>query len=542
MIRLIVILLFCTTLSPWLLAQPPANTNLTSSSQFFDGEPLMKVNPNDPSNMVVAWMGVTPQPTFRLSIKTKVTFNGGRTWDVSHLNTLPHFDPDHRSADPVMAWDRTGRLYLGYIDFEPNNDSAVIPLFVSTDQGRNWQQVSTIWQGTEANGRVPVDRPWLRVDNSGASSQGTLYITTMPPAWIAPPKRPYLKVSTDQGQSWSNYRFLDTAGALVGPNIAKPMAAPAVKANGHFVAAYPSYKPSQNLQPQYFLAESADKGNSLTHKSFLTGVDFARQSDTSNFKLGCRLVAHPTDPDKLLFAYIGANQGDNDVFVVYSEDGGQSWSQPVRVNDDPVGNGAAQDLVWASYSPSGEVAVTWRDRRQGSGSGFYQPVDIYGAISKDNGATFDDNIRISDTTAAFDSILLQSGNDFHTNRLIEDTLYTVWGSKVHNKLDIYFARTQVDTSTGTQIHKLTTEHMPWFELAPNPVRQQLTLQPSQRAAKADDVRLLIFNLQGQKVYEKNEPFHAVRDIPVHNWPGGMYQVSLWWDGELLQTKKLQVLP
>ena len=47
-----------------------------------------------------------------------------------------------------------------------------------------------------------------------------------------------------------------------------------------------------------------------------------------------------------------------------SRDRGQTWSDPVRVNDDEVGNGAAQMFTWMAIDPGdGSVNIVFYDRR-----------------------------------------------------------------------------------------------------------------------------------------------------------------------------------
>src|SRR5207249_8203130 len=56
--------------------------------------------------------------------------------------------------------------------------------------------------------------------------------------------------------------------------------------------------------------------------------------------------------------------GDPDVFVAHSRDQGATWSEPVRVNDDPKGNGKAQLFTWMAVDPAdGSVNVIFFDRR-----------------------------------------------------------------------------------------------------------------------------------------------------------------------------------
>ena len=84
--------------------------------------------------------------------------------------------------------------------------------------------------------------------------------------------------------------------------------------------------------------------------------------------------------------------GDYDILLSKTTNGGLSWSAPIRVNDDAVNNGIDQDMVWADFSPSGKLAVAWRDRRL-SGIGSTVPFDIYFAISSDSANSFSSNYR-----------------------------------------------------------------------------------------------------------------------------------------------------
>ena len=83
--------------------------------------------------------------------------------------------------------------------------------------------------------------------------------------------------------------------------------------------------------------------------------------------------------------WIDERHGDPDVFVMRSGDLGASWSAPVRVNDDPVGNGAAQFFTWMAVDPAdGSVNVVFYDRRGLDGT----MTGVTLARSLDGGRTF----------------------------------------------------------------------------------------------------------------------------------------------------------
>ena len=72
---------------------------------------------------------------------------------------------------------------------------------------------------------------------------------------------------------------------------------------------------------------------------------------------------------RLYVNWIDARNGDPDVFVMSSGDGGETWSTAVRVNDDPIKNGKVQFFTWMSVDPiDGSVNTVFYDRRDTEGA------------------------------------------------------------------------------------------------------------------------------------------------------------------------------
>jgi hypothetical protein len=81
--------------------------------------------------------------------------------------------------------------------------------------------------------------------------------------------------------------------------------------------------------------------------------------------------------------WIDERNGDADVFVSASRDGGKTWSAPVRVNDDP--KGFAQMFTWLAVDPvDGSLNVVFHDRRGLKG----KMTGVTLARSVDGGKTF----------------------------------------------------------------------------------------------------------------------------------------------------------
>ncbi len=81
----------------------------------------------------------------------------------------------------------------------------------------------------------------------------------------------------------------------------------------------------------------------------------------------------------------------SDIILFKSTNGGRSYSKPVRVNQDARNGDADQFQPWIAVSPSGQVNVSFFDRRNDPAN-YY--IDTWLARSEDGGRTFTDR-RVS---------------------------------------------------------------------------------------------------------------------------------------------------
>jgi hypothetical protein len=110
----------------------------------------------------------------------------------------------------------------------------------------------------------------------------------------------------------------------------------------------------------------------------------------------------------LYVTWADISHGDSDVFLAYSNDNGNSWTGPVRVNNDTEGNGIDQFFPAVAVSADGIVHVTFYDRRNDANNTL---LEYWWAMSFDGGQTFPVNLQISDAT--FNGDYSRNGdNDF----------------------------------------------------------------------------------------------------------------------------------
>ncbi len=487
------------------------NQNI-SQGEVYDGEPYIAINPLDPHHLVVAWMSYVDSVN-KVCIKTKVSFDGGRTW--SSAITIPHTHSSYRSADPSLDFDISGNVYLSFVDYNPDSREGAVFIVKSSDGGLTWGEPVEVINAND-DVQKPIDRPWISIDRSNGPDGGNIYITTIPPrvfGYVPPPYHPYVSISRDGGNKFE-WRYLDTLNWLAGDIIRQPMALSCVSSDGIFHAAYPSYKPSEDPFIRYIHASSSDGGRSFSYHTILRASSGLKDSLV---KSGHIILSDPSEPEHLVFVYLDRIYGDIDVFLKESFDGGETWGEAIRVNDDPVGNDRIQDLMWADFDRDGDLVVTWRDRRNGEDSTYQTSYEIWGAFRKKGSQEFSNNFRISDTIIEYNPILGYSGNDFMCVKLMDDTLYAVWGDTRSGKLEIWFERMPVNGDTeGISIKLLHSERTPSVNFIEDIVSPSIRVE-------GDGIReILIYDTMGRIVAE----YEDVNLINVEHLSPGTYIIKI----------------
>lgn len=425
-----------------------------SQGNFFEGEPFIAINPNNDQHLVIAWMGFLFGQ--EIVIKSKVSFDGGSTW--GNLVNHPHVLSGNRSADPSLSFDNSGNVYLCYIDFDAENFlNGQVVISKSTDGGLLWSPPVEAISITDCPDQLCIDRPWMVIDRSGSPTDGTIYVTSMnadQPLIVTPPYHPYLAVSTDTGVSFSTPRLLDTLGYLVGNDITKPMPTPSIAADGTILAIYPSYLTTQSFLVQLIMAKSIDQGVDVDHSIVLQSSSGVSDPFA---KLAAKLFADPSDASHLMYIFLDQQNGDLDVNYIESFDQGDSWTNPQRINDDQIGNGVMQDMIWGTFNDNGDAIVTWRDRRSVGSAGYDNDSRIMAAVKRNDSSSFSANFSIS-SVASYDPILEGSGNDFQCVEFIGDTIHATWGDTRIGILNIYYNKLVYDeTVVSVESHIIATE-------------------------------------------------------------------------------------
>lgn len=489
------------------------NQNL-SEGRIFEGEPTLAVNPTKPEHLIVAWMGF--DQIGKLAIHTRISTDGGRTWRSSQK--LSHQRSGFTSADPTLVFDQRGKAYLAYIDYNRNSRVGGVYIRKSRKKGKGWSAALEVVNINADPGQEPVDRPWLAIDHSGTTDPPRLYMTTMNSRSANSPYHPYFYFSADTGQNWSDWQYLDSAPWRTGNLIEKPMPSPAVSSDGTFHAVYPSFKPRLRNGAWYVLASSADQGKHFKYQPLFR----ARHSLPSDLpKKAYLLKTDPSDSRHLVFLYLAKPFGDADVFLRESFDKGKTWSDRIRVNNDPKSNNKMQDLVWADFNRDGDLFVAWRDRRNAKDSGYQTSSAIYGAFRHKDSTNFDDNVKLSSKLVKYDSVLGKAGNDFMDVALVSDTVHAVWGDPRNGTLNIWYERYNVKTGEPTNLKELAGELGEPLKVYPNPANHSLTIALKNPGIQVNQVRLL--DNKGKVIRSKKGSDKEIH-LKVKGLPAGQYEL------------------
>jgi len=403
-----------------------------------NNSPAAVGNPENPDNVVV--VSRVDRPGFSASLKW--SRDGGRSWKTTPLPLPPGKD---RPYAPDAAFAPDGTLYVTYVNLVGRgNTPENIWIARSRDGGRTLSAPSRVAGELSFQGQVVVDpRGVVHVTYLRAAGVGLLS--------LAPGSRIVATRSTDGGRSFSEPVALSDRRRLrVGA------ASPVIDANGDLVVLYEDFKGdvrdfSNQPGPPWpepfalVITRSPDGG-----RTFARGVEIESNVVPTERFLAF-LPAFPSiapGPDgSLAVAWADGRNGDQDVFLRRSPDG-RAWSAPVRVNDNPSGDGTAQYLPQLAVAPDGRIDALFLDRRRDPRN---VKTDAFLA-SSDDGRSFE-NVRVS--SRSFDSRVGPSAASYLEPDLgsrlglvsFEDVALAVWtdtrlGSQASGRQDIVSTRVE----------------------------------------------------------------------------------------------------
>lgn len=411
---------------------PILNANINSSKvravkieqgkSFGPCEPSICINPTDPDNIVVG----------AILDKVYVSNDGGKSWSIDKMESSYGV-----YGDPVIRTDFKGNFYYAHLsnpDGRAYADTSFLDRIVfqkSTDKGKTWSD------GSYTLPRSPKDQDkhWLAVD----PIDNTIYVT-----WtefdLYNSKNPdhhsriLFSKSTDEGESWDDpISISQFEGNCLDDDQTTEGAVPAIGPNGEIYVAW-------SYDNKIYFDKSLDKG-----KTWLdTDKVVANQEGGWTFDIPgiSRCNGMPvTGVDRSNGAFKGNiyvnwgdqsnGENDTDIWIASSANEGDTWSKPIRVNDDLPGK--HQFLSWMDIDQStGIIYIVYYDRRHHSDT----TTDVYLAYSEDGAKSFK-NIKINSESFKPNPFIFFG--DYNDISVYKGRVRPVWTQMQNSKLSIWTA-------------------------------------------------------------------------------------------------------
>ncbi|HXH59837.1 MAG TPA: hypothetical protein VNI20_00615 [Fimbriimonadaceae bacterium] len=337
-------------------------------------EPSIAVDPTNPNNIVIGWRQFDNVASNFRQAGWGYSHNGGATW------TFPgSIDAGIFRSDPVLEFDNSGTIF--YNSLTVNGNDWHCDTFVTTDAGVSWGAANFSYGG---------DKTWTKVDRTGGVGEGNMYELWSTAGnnffpnqfsrssdggvnWISP-----IQLQSQQ-QVWGTMA-VDPLGDLYLSGQSSNLIYVSKSTTAKFVPGTPTWDSTINVPlGGTFVFGGAPNPGGLLGQVWIR-ADRSSGPLHGNIYVLCSMDPPGTDP--------------LDVFLARSEDGGATWSAPVRVNDDPANLNAWQWFGTMGVAPNGRIDVVWNDTRTSLAANLSQ---TYYSYSLDGGRTWTKNQSMTPT-------------------------------------------------------------------------------------------------------------------------------------------------
>jgi len=389
----------------------------TSSYKYAQVEPSIAINPKNPNEIIAG------------SVLNDYYFssNGGQTWNAFSLTS-----PYGVNGDPVVLIDNQGHYY--YFHLSNSENGTLLDRIVCQRASDIASPLTTVGH-TEVNGKMH-DKHWAAIDpNSGTIHMAWTQFDKYESKELGDSSVIVYAQSKDFGSTWSSPKrisklagnCLDDSGTIEGVSICLGL-------DGTVFVSY-------CLNEKIYINLSVDNGEQWFAEDFQVatqpgGWDFdvpgiyrvngfpSLQLDASNSDYRGRLYLSWSDQ---------RNGKDNtDVWLVYSDDQGRTWSELKKVNND---FGSRQQFMSTMRvdPKTGHIVALFYDRRDHEN----WETDVFFAYSKDGGATFK-NIKLNKTAFTPDPEIFFG--DYLAIDIQKDMVHAMWPEMRNKKISLKHAR------------------------------------------------------------------------------------------------------
>lgn len=393
-----------------------------SANGYQPCEPSIAIDVTDPSVIVAG----------AILDKVYLSRDSGKTWEIDRLES--RFGV---FGDPCIVASPTGWFHYFHLSNPSGQGWAHESLLdrivcqTSKDAGRSWDHGYGIglnedkdqdkeWACTDPQGKA-IYLTWTEFDTYGSHAKGdSTYIL--------------FSRGNEAGTAWTSpVRLNRFAGNCLDSDATVEGAVPCAGKNGEVYVAWA-------LNDTIWFDRSLDSGKTWMNEDVAAAVIAGGWDQTIpgvNRVNGMPVTAIDRsgglNDGRIYINWTDQRAGsdDTDVFVVWSDDHGSSWSDPIRVNDDPPGK--HQYFTWLALDQSnGHLYAVFYDRRNTEGL----ETDVFLASSIDGGQTWLNECISEAPFIANDRVFF---GDYNNISAVNGVVRPIWTRCEEMKLSVWTA-------------------------------------------------------------------------------------------------------
>jgi hypothetical protein len=333
-------------------------------------EPSITVNPLDRNKMAVGWRQFDSVSSNFRTGGWAYTTNAGNNW------IFPGALGTNFRSDPVLASDSTGTFY--YLSLVAGNFDDI---WRSLNGGQSWTRLGPATGG---------DKQWFTIDTTNSSGAGFHY-----QSWNAA-ANPYqgrqFTRSTNGGFTWMDPIYIPNGpslGTLDVDSTGRVFIAGENRDDKQLWCVRSSDAKNAAVIPTFDLSTPLNLGGFLG-----MGQPINPQGLTGQANVAVDRSGTSTNDNVYVLATVEPFSGHSraDVMFIRSTNGGQTFSAPVRINDDPAHPEKWHWLAAMAVAPNGRIDAVWLDTRNATN---HTDSQLFYSYSRDGGVTWSANVAVS---------------------------------------------------------------------------------------------------------------------------------------------------
>ena len=447
------------------------NINIDGNNILNDAanEPSIAIDPNDPSRIVIGWRQFDNIESNFRQAGNAYTVDGGQTWIFNEPIEGGLF-----RSDPVLDTDNDGNFYYNSLSSDFYCD-----VFKTYDP--------TSWEDkTYAHGG---DKQWMAIDKTDQPSNGNIY-AFWKEQFSACLDYNFTR-SIDQGASYEDCSLIipnPTRGTIaIGPN--GEVYVCGGSSNTHRVLRSNTAKdPDVPVSwESWELDEIVDlKGEQALYAGPNPGGMLGQVWVAVNY-------SDAYSGDVYLLSSVNRNDNGDPADIMFSKsiDGGQNWSEAIKINDD----NSTENWQWfgtMSVAPNGRLDIVWLDTRDNPGTYL---SSLYYSYSIDGGENWSANEKMSES---FDPHLgwpnQEKMGDYYHMVSFNEGAHLAWSATFSGGQDVFYSFIPAPIIIGVPEANQTNIPKIKVKIIPNPVKIEATLEIE--LVKSNHLKISLIDING----------------------------------------------